>query len=158
MSIKLNYSAAEINAAIRKIENLVQFIEGSTEIVQLKNDSDNIYPITKSGAVFFEDNANLDVHFSKLGKEILQDIFNHFGGPIAYNAVPPTPENSTYYTFESNGKTTLFPYLGSDTYVEVGDFLIVTKRGTSYNYMYFPRAGGSVVINLNVINSYFIFC
>ena len=81
----------------------------------------------------------------------MQDIFNHSGGPIAYNAEPPTPDNSTYYTFESNGKTTLFPYLGSDTYVEVGDFLIVTKRGTSYNYMYFPRAGGSVVTNLNII-------
>ena len=62
--IALNYSAAEIDAAIGKIENLVQFIGGSRVIVQLKNDSDNIYPLTKAEAVFFEDNANLNVHFS----------------------------------------------------------------------------------------------
>lgn len=68
--IALNYSAAQINAAIAKINSLVSVIEGS--IVQLYDGSTAIYPRTKAEAVFFDNDPSktLDQQFSQLEQEI----------------------------------------------------------------------------------------
>ena len=68
--IALNYSAAQINAAIAKINSLVTVIEGN--IVQLYNGSTAIYPLTKAEAVFFDGDTSktLDTQFSQLEQEI----------------------------------------------------------------------------------------
>lgn len=69
--IALNYSAAEINAAVAKINSLVTIIEGN--IVQLYNGSTAIYPLTKAEAVFFDGDTSktLDEQFSQLEQEVL---------------------------------------------------------------------------------------
>ena len=70
--IALDYSAAQINAAVAKINNLVSVIEGS--IVQLYDGSTAIYPYTKAEAVFFDNDTSktLDQQFSQLEQEQIQ--------------------------------------------------------------------------------------
>ena len=67
--IALNYSVAQINAAIAKITTLVSVIEGN--IVQLYDGTTAIYPRTKAEAVFFYNDISktLDQQFSQIVAE-----------------------------------------------------------------------------------------
>lgn len=72
--IALSYSAAQVNAAIAKINSLVTIIEGN--IVQLYNGSTAIYPLTKAEAVFFDGDTSktLDEQFSQLEQGVENEI------------------------------------------------------------------------------------
>lgn len=71
--IALSYSAAQIDAAIAKINSLITTIEGN--IVQMYNGTTAIYPRTKAEAVFFDNDTdkNLDQQFSQL-EQIVNSI------------------------------------------------------------------------------------
>lgn len=70
--IALSYSAAQVDAAIAKINSLVSVIKDN--IVQLYNGSTAIYPLTKAEAVFFDGDTSktLDEQFSQLEQEVKQ--------------------------------------------------------------------------------------
>lgn len=97
--IALNYSAAQINAAIAKINSLVTVIEGN--IVQLYNGSTAIYPLTKAEAVFFDGDTSktLDTQFSQLEQKSL-NVGDLYGGTI-YEKTFENIDNSTATTYSN---------------------------------------------------------
>lgn len=77
----LNYSAAQIDAAIAKINRLVSVIDATegSNIVQLYDGTIAIYPRTKAEAVFFNNDTSktLNQQFSQLEQEqILGEIYD----------------------------------------------------------------------------------
>lgn len=131
--IALNYSAAEINAAIAKINSLVTVIEGS--IVQLYNGSTTIYPLTKAEAVFFDDDTSktLDEQFKKV---ILseEELLKRLQG---------TSESS-------DPMRDPFKALNAGNYAEMAELLDATVAGGKYRITF----GGNTLVELIVCEKY----
>ena len=92
--IALSYSAAQVDAAIAKINSLVSVIEGN--IVQLYNGSTAIYPLTKAEAVFFDGDTSktLDEQFSQLEQGVISLNLNlGFDNLVIYNQYYDTNGN-----------------------------------------------------------------
>ena len=86
---QLSYTAAQIDAAIAKVNSLITYISGA--IVQLYDGSTAIYPRTKAEAVFFNNDTSqtLDAELTtvksdivSVQKEAVYDVSAHNGGAV----------------------------------------------------------------------------
>lgn len=131
--IVLNYSAAQINAAIAKITTLVSVIEGN--IVQLYDGTTAIYPVTFVKAVYDENNERLDNILNRRGVVNISTNYNsdHIAEVLTLEqAINKVPSSDRVLGFRGT-------YLASDgwhTIIYTGESLITWD--TIINWIDFP--------------------
>lgn len=128
--IALNYSAAQINAAIAKITTLVSVIEGN--IVQLYDGTTAIYPRTKAEAVFFNNDTSqtLDAELTTVKSDIVS-VQKEAHPTIRIEDIPA--DNSTTAVYLTNGTLATFGKWAKGKLRTLSGIRTITGRVYSYN-------------------------